>query len=346
MAVQAATANPEQSLASASKSSPTPAPPISLDALGPDAIIDAPCDIWIPAARPDVIHMDNVDRLNARLVVEGANIPMTAEAEAELHRRRVLVIPDFIANAGVICAAVEYHGGTQTMAFATIEEKIRTNTALVLEQSAEAGMPPRQAAVAVGRLASKLPAAAGWASCDASCMELDRRNFLALMSAAGYPSPMDDTAMDGHLTAPDTVTLFLCGDVMLGRGIDQILPHPGDPQLYESHVKSAATYVELAERTKGPIPKPVDFRYVWGDALAELQRAQPHARIINLETSMAHPGFRGAGSGVRRPVRRLRHQEELFPFCVYYGRTERTRDRWGAFCFAALRVLRDTAMRP
>ena len=45
--------------------------------------------------------------------------------------------------------------------------------------------------------------------------------------------------------------------------INQILPHPGDPQLYESHVKSAATYVELAERTKGPIPKPVSSPVRW-----------------------------------------------------------------------------------
>jgi glutamate dehydrogenase (NAD(P)+) len=58
-------------------------------------------------------------------MVEGANIPITQDAEAELHRRHVLVIPDFIANAGgVICAAVEYRGGTQTMALATIEEKM------------------------------------------------------------------------------------------------------------------------------------------------------------------------------------------------------------------------------
>jgi glutamate dehydrogenase (NAD(P)+) len=119
---------------------------------GPDAIIDVPCDIWIPAARPDVIHMDNVRRLNTRLVVEGANIPITQEAEAELHRRHVLVIPDFIANAGgVICAAVEYRGGTQTMALATIEEKIRANTAQVLERSAEAGTPPRQAAAVLAK---------------------------------------------------------------------------------------------------------------------------------------------------------------------------------------------------
>jgi poly-gamma-glutamate capsule biosynthesis protein CapA/YwtB (metallophosphatase superfamily) len=108
-------------------------------------------------------------------------------------------------------------------------------------------------------------------------MMLARRNFLALMAAA---------AMDVPVMMPDTTTLFLCGDVMLGRGIDQILPHPGDPRLYESYVKSAATYVDLAERLNGPIPKPVDYEYVWGDVLAELQRVQPHARIVNLETAI------------------------------------------------------------
>jgi poly-gamma-glutamate capsule biosynthesis protein CapA/YwtB (metallophosphatase superfamily) len=108
-------------------------------------------------------------------------------------------------------------------------------------------------------------------------MMLSRRNFLALMAAA---------AMDVPVMMPDTTTLFLCGDVMLGRGIDQILPHPGDPRLYESYVKSAATYVDLAERLNGPIPKPVDYEYVWGDVLAELQRVQPHARIVNLETAI------------------------------------------------------------
>jgi poly-gamma-glutamate capsule biosynthesis protein CapA/YwtB (metallophosphatase superfamily) len=97
---------------------------------------------------------------------------------------------------------------------------------------------------------------------------------------------MAATATDVRVTTPDTTTLFLCGDVMLGRGIDQILPHPGDPRLYESYVKSAATYVDLAERLNGPIPKPVDYEYVWGDVLAELQRVQPHARIVNLETAI------------------------------------------------------------
>jgi poly-gamma-glutamate synthesis protein (capsule biosynthesis protein) len=81
-------------------------------------------------------------------------------------------------------------------------------------------------------------------------------------------------------------TLFLCGDVMTGRGIDQILPHPSAPHLYESYVKSALTYVDLARRAHGPIPRPVDFSYIWGDALAVLDRVRPHARIVNLETAV------------------------------------------------------------
>lgn len=73
---------------------------------------------------------------------------------------------------------------------------------------------------------------------------------------------------------------------MTGRGIDQVLPHPGNPQLYEPYLKSAVGYVEIAEKVNGPIPKPVDFSYIWGDALAELARIKPNVRIINLETSV------------------------------------------------------------
>lgn len=73
---------------------------------------------------------------------------------------------------------------------------------------------------------------------------------------------------------------------MLGRGIDQILPYPGDPRLYETHVNWAGTYVALAEEVNGPIPAPVDFTYVWGDALEELERRQPDVRVVNLETSV------------------------------------------------------------
>lgn len=87
-----------------------------------------------------------------------------------------------------------------------------------------------------------------------------------------------------------SVRLFLCGDVMTGRGIDQILPHPGDPTLYEDYVRDARTYVALAERTSGPIARGVDLAHVWGDALAELERVAPHARIVNLETAVTTCG--------------------------------------------------------
>jgi len=117
-----------------------------------DAVIDIPCDIWIPAARPDVIHAGNVARLNAKLVAQGANIPCTPEAEAALARRGVLVLPDFIANAGgVICAAIEYHGGTETAALAAIDEKIRANTGAVLDAVQRHDMLPRAAADSLAR---------------------------------------------------------------------------------------------------------------------------------------------------------------------------------------------------
>lgn len=89
-----------------------------------------------------------------------------------------------------------------------------------------------------------------------------------------------------HRTPGSRVTLFLCGDVMTGRGIDQILPHPSEPVIHEPSLKSAKGYVELAEEATGPIPNPVDFVYIWGDALAEWEGVAPDARIINLETAL------------------------------------------------------------
>jgi poly-gamma-glutamate synthesis protein (capsule biosynthesis protein) len=80
--------------------------------------------------------------------------------------------------------------------------------------------------------------------------------------------------------------MFLCGDVMTGRGIDQVLPHPVDPALYESYVRDARDYVQLAEIAHGPIPRPVDFAYIWGDALGEMEPPRTDVRIINLETAI------------------------------------------------------------
>lgn len=115
---------------------------------GRDEVIDFEGDIFIPAARPDVVNEANMHRLKARLVVQGANIPITQGAEQYLHEQGVLCVPDFIANAGgVICAAMEYRGARQAEVFETIAEKIRHNTRLVLEESKLQKILPREAAI-------------------------------------------------------------------------------------------------------------------------------------------------------------------------------------------------------
>ncbi|MCC6474088.1 MAG: Glu/Leu/Phe/Val dehydrogenase [Burkholderiales bacterium] len=120
--------------------------------LGRDDIVGVDCDIWIPAARPDVLHEGNAQALRAKLVVQGANIPFTEGAERALHRRGVLVVPDFIANAGgVICAALEYHGASEGQVFAVIEERIRANTRAVLNACTAQSVTPREAALRLAR---------------------------------------------------------------------------------------------------------------------------------------------------------------------------------------------------
>jgi poly-gamma-glutamate synthesis protein (capsule biosynthesis protein) len=94
------------------------------------------------------------------------------------------------------------------------------------------------------------------------------------------------------------ITLFACGDVMTGRGIDQILPHPGDPELREVSITDARDYVGLAERASGPIPRPVSFSWPWGDAVAIIEDMAPDVRIINLETSITRSGDFAPGKEV------------------------------------------------
>ncbi len=84
--------------------------------------------------------------------------------------------------------------------------------------------------------------------------------------------------------------IFVCGDVMTGRGIDQILSHPSDPVLFEPYMTSAIDYVRLAEAWAGDIPQRVAPEYIWGDALAAVDAAAPDLRIINLETSITADG--------------------------------------------------------
>lgn len=95
-----------------------------------------------------------------------------------------------------------------------------------------------------------------------------------------------------------SLTLFLAGDVMTGRGIDQILAHSVDPVLYERWIRDARDYVRIAEEESGPIPRAVEPEYIWGDALAELERVAPDARIINLETAVTSGGTPWPAKGI------------------------------------------------
>lgn len=85
---------------------------------------------------------------------------------------------------------------------------------------------------------------------------------------------------------------------MTGRGVDQILPSPGKPQLREHYIRDARDYVSLAEEANGPIPKPVLVNWPWGDALQILDEASPDARIINLETSVTQSDGYAPGKGI------------------------------------------------
>ena len=96
----------------------------------------------------------------------------------------------------------------------------------------------------------------------------------------------------------NSIKIFMCGDVMTGRGIDQVLPHPSNPVIHEPYVRDARRYVELAERVNGPIPQPVSFSYIWGAAIDELKRMAPDLRIINLETSITNSNDYWKGKGI------------------------------------------------
>lgn len=114
---------------------------------GREEIFSIDCDILIPAATPDVITINNVDQVKARLILQGANIPITYEAEKVLFNKGIVSVPDFIANAGgVIMAAMEYAKRSEKEAFSAISEKIKKNTELILSMSSEKKIPPRDSA--------------------------------------------------------------------------------------------------------------------------------------------------------------------------------------------------------
>lgn len=97
---------------------------------------------------------------------------------------------------------------------------------------------------------------------------------------------------------PAPTTIFLAGDVMTGRGVDQILGTPSRPELHEDFVRDADEYVRLAEHAHGPIPRRVQPAYIWGDALPVLRQVRPAATVVNLETSVTVSDDFWPGKGI------------------------------------------------
>lgn len=117
-----------------------------------DELFAVDCDIIIPAATADVIHIDNVDQIKAKMILQGANIPVTREAETILHQKGVLSIPDFVANSGgVTMAAMEYAGKYEKEAFDAISIKIKNNTEIVLKRCTSEKRLPREVAEEIAR---------------------------------------------------------------------------------------------------------------------------------------------------------------------------------------------------
>jgi glutamate dehydrogenase (NAD(P)+) len=108
-------------------------------------------DILVPAAVADVIREDNCGLIKARLIVEGANIPTTPEAETRLFERGILVIPDFVANAGAVGYICSILLGRITPeveeALAYLQTQIRSTTRRSLVAGSKLQMTPRQAAM-------------------------------------------------------------------------------------------------------------------------------------------------------------------------------------------------------
>lgn len=134
---------------------------------------------------------------------------------------------------------------------------------------------------------------------------VDRRKFLiqtgkAAIGTSVLPNPASAVSKDsGHSNpGPEPLTLFLSGDVMTGRGIDQVLPFSTDPRLFEPYIKDAKRYVEIARWHSGAIPDEISYKYVWGDAIEVLEKIDPDIRIINLETAVTLSSDRWKGKRI------------------------------------------------
>jgi len=120
--------------------------------LSTEKLFELPVDILIPGARPNVITYNNREKVRAKVIVEAANIPIPREVEEWFHKKGVLVVPDFVVNAGgVISSYVEYIGGNEEEMFKIVREKVRHNTELVLKRSKKEEKSPRSVALDVAK---------------------------------------------------------------------------------------------------------------------------------------------------------------------------------------------------
>jgi glutamate dehydrogenase/leucine dehydrogenase len=120
------------------------------EVLKTEQLFELPVDVIIPAALPDSINPKNVDKIRAKAIVEAGNIAMTTEMEDKLHKKGVLIVPDFVANAGgVISSYIEYLGKSEKEVFPLIEKKIKENTQVVLDHAERENISPRNAALEV-----------------------------------------------------------------------------------------------------------------------------------------------------------------------------------------------------
>ncbi len=116
----------------------------------PEKFWSLPVDILIPASVTDVINVSNKDSIQAKIIVEAGNIPMREPIEAELGKRGILIVPDFVANAGgVISSYAEYRGYNPKQMFELVKRKIVKATKAVLAESMKSGITPRTVAMEI-----------------------------------------------------------------------------------------------------------------------------------------------------------------------------------------------------
>ena len=117
-----------------------------------EAVFGVPADILIPAAVTDAITEKNKNSIKARLIVEGSNIPMREGIENGLHKKGIVIVPDFVANAGgVISSYAEHKGFGHKKMFALVETKVSHAVNTVIHSALMHHKNPREVALELAR---------------------------------------------------------------------------------------------------------------------------------------------------------------------------------------------------